>query len=79
MKIKIYYHRTDCGGPVYYANYLKFFEEARTEYFMQRGFSIKDLANSGTMFIVARQEVDYKLPAVYGDLLEISTTLAVLC
>ncbi len=76
MKIKVYYHHTDCGGVVYYANYLKFFEEARTEYFADIGFSIKELADSGTMFVVARQEVDYKAPAVYGDLLEISTRVS---
>ncbi len=73
MKVRIYYHHTDCGGVVYYANYLKFFEEARTEFFAEKGFSIKELAEKGTMFVVARQEVDYKAPAVYGDLLEIST------
>ncbi len=75
MKIKIYYHHTDCGGVVYYANYLNFLEEARTEFFAQRGFSIKGLADSGTMFVVARQEVDYKSPALYGDELEITTTV----
>lgn len=75
MKIKIYYHHTDCGGVVYYANYLNFLEEARTEFFAERGFSIKELANEGTMFVVARQEVDYKSPAVYGDELEILTTV----
>jgi acyl-CoA thioester hydrolase len=73
MKIKIYYHHTDCGGVVYYANYLNFLEEARTEYFAGRGFSIKELAEAGTMFVVARQEIDYKAPAVYGDELEITT------
>jgi acyl-CoA thioester hydrolase len=73
VKIKVYYHHTDCGGVVYYANYLNFVEEARTEFFSQHGFSIKDLAESGTMFVVARQEVDYKAPAVYGDVLEINT------
>ena len=75
MKIKIYYHHTDCGGVVYYANYLNFLEEARTEFFAQRGFSIKGLADSGTMFVVARQEVDYNSPALYGDELEITTTV----
>ena len=75
MKIKIYYHHTDCGGVVYYANYLNFLEEARTEFFAERGFSIKKLAAEGTMFVVARQEVDYKSPAVYGDELEIVTTV----
>ena len=71
MKKTIYYHDTDCGGVVYYANYLKFFEEARTEFFAKKGFSIKELADSGTLFVVARQEIDYKAPAGYGDILEI--------
>jgi acyl-CoA thioester hydrolase len=73
MKIRIYYHHTDCGGVVYYANYLNFLEEARTEYFDLKGASIKQLADSGVMFVVARQEVDYKLPAVYGDALDVAT------
>jgi len=71
MKTRIYYHHTDCGGVVYYANYLKFLEEARTEYFALKNASIKQLADRGTMFVVARQEVDYKFPAFYGDELEI--------
>ncbi|MDD5501015.1 MAG: thioesterase family protein [Candidatus Omnitrophica bacterium] len=73
MKIHVYYHHTDCGGVVYYANYLDFLEEARTEYFASRGHSIKELADSGIMFVVSRQEVDYKSPAVYGDDLEVRT------
>jgi len=73
---KIYYHDTDCGGVVYYANYLKFLEEARTEYFSEKGFSIKELAENGILFVVARQEIDYKAPAVYGDVLEVKTRIA---
>lgn len=73
MKTRIYYHHTDCGGVVYYANYLNFFEEARTEYFAAKGVSIKQLADAGTMFVVSRQEVDYKFPAVYGDDLDVRT------
>ena len=73
MKTRIYYHHTDCGGVVYYANYLNFLEEARTEYFALKSASIKQLADSGIMFVVCRQEVDYKFPAVYGDELEILT------
>ena len=73
MKVKIYYHDTDCGGVVYYSNYLKFLEEARTEFFSERGFSIKELVEKETLFVVARQEIDYKAPAVYGDVLEIRT------
>ncbi|MDO8489613.1 MAG: thioesterase family protein [Candidatus Omnitrophota bacterium] len=73
MKKRIYYHHTDCGGVVYYANYLKFLEEARTEYFELKNASIKQLADAGTMFVVARQEIDYKCPAKYGDELDIQT------
>ncbi len=70
MKIRIYYHHTDCGGVVYYANYLKFLEEARTEFFEDKGFFMKDLIKKEILFVVARQEIDYKAPAVYGDILE---------
>ncbi len=75
MKIKIYYHHTDCGGVVYYANYLSFLEEARTEYLAEKGLSVKELADQGTLFVVARQEIDYKFPGFYGDTLEIDTRL----
>ena len=78
MKIRIYYHHTDCGGVVYYAHYLNFLEEARTEYFADKGISIKQLADSGTLFVVARQEVDYKFPAVYGDELIIQTQIGII-
>jgi acyl-CoA thioester hydrolase len=73
MKIKIYYHHTDCGGVVYYARYLDFLEEARTEFLAQRGVSVNELADQGTLFVVARQEIDYKLPSHYGDTLQIDT------
>ncbi len=76
IKKRIYYHHTDCGGVVYFANYLKFLEEARTEFFAEKGFSIKELAQNNTLFVVARQEIDYKAPAVYGDILEIRTKVA---
>lgn len=73
MKVKIYYHHTDCGGVVYYANYLEFLEEARSEYFVQAGFPVKEQVAKGILFVVARQEVDYEYPAFYGDILEIKT------
>ena len=78
MKTRIYYHHTDCGGVVYYANYLNFLEEARTEYLALKGVSIKQLADIGTMFVVARQEIDYKFPAVYGDDLEVVTQVGII-
>ena len=73
MKVKIYYHDTDCGGVVYYANYLKYLEEARSEYFEERGLIIKDMLKNGIGFVVARQEIDYKSPSFYGDTLEVKT------
>jgi len=76
MKIKIYYHHTDSGGVVYYANYLKFLEEARTEFLQDNGVSTKELARDGILFVVARQEIDYKLPAFYGDILQIDTRIS---
>jgi acyl-CoA thioester hydrolase len=73
--VKIYYHHTDAGGVVYYANYLKFLEEARTEYLADRGVSVKELVDKGILFVVARQEIDYKLPAYYADTLKIDTRI----
>jgi len=75
MKKRIYYYDTDCGGVVYYANYLKYLEEARTEYLEKRGIFVKDIWAKGIGFVVARQEIDYKLPAVYDDVLEIDARL----
>ncbi|MCX5711497.1 MAG: thioesterase family protein [Candidatus Omnitrophica bacterium] len=75
MKIKIFYHDTDCGGVVYYANYLKFFEQARTAHFEKSGLILKNLVEKDVMFVVARQEVDYKFPARYADTLEVSSRI----
>ncbi|MFA6281569.1 MAG: YbgC/FadM family acyl-CoA thioesterase, partial [Candidatus Omnitrophota bacterium] len=75
MQKRIYYHDTDCGGVVYYANYLKYLEEARTEYMRERGLDLKELAGTGLLFVVKKVEIEYKSPARYADLLEISTKL----
>ncbi|MEW5950991.1 MAG: thioesterase family protein [Elusimicrobiota bacterium] len=75
MKKRIYYHDTDCGGVVYYGNYLKYLEEARTEFLEEKGISLKDLMDKGLWFAVRKQEIEYKAPAYYGDILEIKTFL----
>ena len=75
MKKTIFYHDTDCGGVVYYGNYLKFFEEARTLYMQEKGFSILDLMKKGLFFVVARQEVEYKYPLQYADVIDVSTKI----
>jgi len=53
MEVRIYYEDTDCGGVVYYANYLKYFERARTSYLEDRGLSVAGLMDEGTVFVVA--------------------------
>ncbi len=75
MEIRIYYEDTDCGGVVYYANYLKYFERARTQYLEERDLSVAELKDKGTQFLVVHAEIDYRSPARYGETLEIETKL----
>jgi acyl-CoA thioester hydrolase len=76
MEIRIYYEDTDCGGVVYYANYLKYFERARTQYLETRGLSVAGLRDQGTQFMVVHAEVDYRSPARYGETLIVETILS---
>ena len=75
MQIRIYYEDTDAGGVVYHANYLGYFERARTEYLRQRGLSVKQLHDDGYIFPVVRIEVDFRSPARLDDLLRIDTSV----
>ena len=72
---KMYYHDTDCGGLVYYANYLKSLEEGRSEFCLSKGVDLKGLVDAGIYFVVARVEIDYKAPARYQDNLRIYTRI----
>ncbi|MFH2013195.1 MAG: YbgC/FadM family acyl-CoA thioesterase [Pseudomonadota bacterium] len=76
MEIRVYYEDTDCGGVVYYANYLKYFERARTEFVRKRGKPFSDYIEKGIGFVVVRAEVDYRFPAKYDDVLDITTTVS---
>jgi len=76
MKKKIYYHDTDAGGVVYYANYLKYLEEARTELLREEGVNIGELADKGILFAVKRTEINYKAPARYADTLTIMASIS---
>ena len=74
FNIKVYYEDTDAGGVVYYANYLKFLERARSEAIHSLGFSNKGLLeNHGILLIVKSCNIEYKQPAQLEDLLEISS------
>jgi acyl-CoA thioester hydrolase len=74
MDVRIYYEDTDAGGVVYHANYIKYLERARTEYFRCHGFNVAELAGNGFVFPVVRLEIDFKAPALHDDLLFVTTT-----
>lgn len=74
--VRVYYEDTDSGGVVYYANYLKFMERARTEWLRQLGFEQDRLAaEQGVIFAVRHAEIDYLSPARFNDALEVSCEL----
>lgn len=75
-RFRVYYEDTDAGGVVYYANYLKFAERARTELLRDLGVSQRSLAEQrGTVFAVRRMEADFLAPAYLDDELEVRTKL----
>jgi acyl-CoA thioester hydrolase len=70
---RVYWEDTDGGGIVYYANYLRFLERARTEWLRARGYSQSELAReSRIVFAVVSLEVEYRAPARLDDELEIT-------
>ena len=75
FKIKIYYEDTDCGGVVYYANYLRYFERARTELLESRGVSLRRLMDEGVYFVVTEAALKYTAPGRYGDVLSVETSI----
>jgi len=76
MEKKVYYYDTDAGGVVYYANYFKYFEEARTELLREKGINISKLAKTGILFAVRKAEISYKAPARYADTLTVTTSIS---
>lgn len=76
LTVRVYYEDTDAGGVVYYANYLKYLERARSELLRGLGFEQRALAErTGRVFAVRSLSVDYLKPARLDDLLEIRTTV----
>lgn len=74
--LRVYYEDTDAGGVVYYANYLRFAERARTEMLRQAGIGQQAmLEGDGLGFIVRRCTIEYLKPARLDDLLEVLTTV----
>ena len=76
FSIRVYYEDTDLAGIVYYANYLKFIERARSEWVASLGIDQMALrATEGVIFAVRRVEADFLRPARFGDDLTVATTL----
>lgn len=75
--VRVYYEDTDAGGVVYYANYLKFFERARTEMLRDRGYEQDQLRdNDGIIFAVRSVQVDYLRPARFNEQLQVSAEIS---
>jgi len=75
--IRIYYEDTDAGGVVYYANYLKFFERARTEMLRAKGFEQDKLRqNDDIIFAVRSVKVNYLSPAHFNEQIEVNSKIS---
>ena len=73
FRIRVYWEDTDAAGIVFYANYLKFFERARSEWLRSLGFEQESLrAVEGIAFVVAETSVRYRLPARLDDVIDVS-------
>lgn len=74
--VRVYYEDTDAGGVVFYANYLKFFERARTEWLRAGGVSQQTMIERhGVVFVVKNTSVDYHAPAKLDDELKLSVVV----
>ncbi len=75
--VRVYYEDTDAGGVVYYANYLKFMERARSEWLRALGVEQDSLAaRESVLFVVHRAEVEFRAPARFNDLLSVESRVA---
>jgi acyl-CoA thioester hydrolase len=75
IQIRVRYAETDRMGLLHHANYLVYFEQARTELLRTRGVAYKDLEDQGYFLVIVKAEVKYKSPAHYDDVLTIRTTV----
>jgi len=75
--VRVYYEDSDAGGVVYYANYLKFMERARTEWLREKGFEQTALKQQHNLIIAVRKiSIDYLKPALFDDLLTITVQIS---
>lgn len=75
LPIRVYYEDTDMAGIVYYANYLRYIERARSDWVRGLGIDQRAMKEEGLVFVVRRVEADYLAPARLDDELEVRTTV----
>ncbi|MBU2569315.1 MAG: tol-pal system-associated acyl-CoA thioesterase [Gammaproteobacteria bacterium] len=74
--VRVYYEDTDAGGVVFYANYLKFFERARTEMLRSMGFEQDRLIDEqGIIFVVRSVQIDYLMPVRFNEQINVSAVV----
>lgn len=76
IKVRVYYEDTDFGGVVYYAKYLRYLEQGRTEFFRDKGVDLVEYQGNGFVFAVLEVHIKYKASAKYDDLLDVETSLS---
>jgi len=76
FSLRVYYEDTDMAGIVYYANYLRYIERARSDWVREMGIDQLQMKANGVVFAVRRIEADYVSPAQFDDELEVRTSLA---
>lgn len=77
-RFRVHYEDTDMAGVVYYANYLKFIERARSDALREAGVDQRAMRDAGLVFVVTRIEADYLSPARYDDVILVETALEAL-
>lgn len=76
LDIRIYYEDTDVAGIVYHANYLRYFERARTEWLRHLGVDQTEMLEDGKAFAISHVELNYQSPAKFNDLVTVYCSLA---
>lgn len=75
LQCRVYFEDTDAGGVVYYANYLKFYERARTEFLRTLGYEQDELLQQNVVFVVRNITVDFKQAARFNELLLVQSSI----
>jgi len=75
FECRVYFEDTDAGGVVYYANYLKYYERARSEFLSELGFEQDHLLHHNIVFVVRHITVDYAQAARFNERLEVRSKL----